>query len=907
MLKPQINHQTQSTKTLFPLEKPFLIGNGGQSFLLQIQSMPPSSNKAPKVRVGFSSSNIQAITSPFSTSWGSRKSDTINVKAVVTVTRTIGSIISDVTLDTDDLKDLMGRSLQLELVCAELDPKTGQEKPTVKAFAARDILASDLSNIKYKADFKVPLDFGEVGAIYVKNEHRTEFFLKDVVLEGFPNSPLKITCDSWIQPKSVEEKRIFFTYKSYLPSETPNGLEKLRSKELEKLRGNGQGRRKTSDRIYDYDVYNDLGSPDTDPNLARPVLGGKQNPYPRRGRTGRPPCKKDQNSESRDALVFYVPRDESFSGIKTATFGAKALYALLHSLIPTLTSLIMDRDRGFPYFTEIDKLFNEGVNLPKKTKASLVSVIPRLVKDVKDTADNILKFETPDAMDRDKFFWFRDEEFARQTLAGLNPYALQLVTEWPLKSKLDPEIYGPPQSAITKEIVEHEIRGFMTLEEALEQKKLFMLDYHDLLLPFVEKVRQQKDTSFYGSRTLFFLNPDGTLRPVAIELTRPPMDGKPQWKRVYTPSWHSTECWLWKIAKSHVLAHDSGYHQLVSHWLRTHCCTEPYIIATNRQLSAMHPIYRLLNPHFRYTMEINALARLALINAEGVIESSFSPGKDSIAFSSYIYDKQWRFDTEALPKDLISRGLAVEDRSAPHGVKLTIEDNPFANDGLVLWDIIKQWVTDYVNHYYPDPSLVESDKELQAWWSEIRNVGHGDKKDEPWWPVLKTSEDLIEIVTTIVWVTSGHHASVNFGQYTYGGYFPNRPTITRTNMPDEDQTEEKWKYFMEKPEAVLLETLPSQIQATKVMAVLDTLSTHSPEEEYLGDIVEPSWEQDPVINAAFQRFNGRLKDFEGVVDGRNADTNLKNRNGAGMMPYELLKPFSKAGVTGKGVPYSISI
>ncbi|KAH7560486.1 hypothetical protein JRO89_XS10G0029800 [Xanthoceras sorbifolium] len=903
MLKPQVHQQTHVTKALFPLEKPFLHGNGGQSFLLQVQSRP-SSNKSTKVRVGFSpSNNIKAIlASPFST----KKS--LTVKAVITVKRTIGSIVSDVTLDPNDIKDLLGRSLLLELVSAELDPETGLEKSVLKDYAYRSVLEKDGFDISYRADFKVPLDFGEVGAINLVNEHTREMFVKDVVLEGFPNGPIRITCDSWVQSKyDNKEKRVFFTYKSYLPSKTPNGLERLREEELEKLRGNGQGKRETGDRIYDYDVYNDLGSPDYDPDLARPVLGGKERPYPRRGRTGRRRCRTDPASERRDDLIFYVPRDESFSGIKTLNFGAKALYSLLHSLIPTLESAIVDRDRGFPYFTAIDTLFNEGVNLPQKSKNSLLSVVPRLVKAVKDTGKSILRFEVPHAMERDKFFWFRDEEFARQTLAGLNPYSLRLVTEWPLKSTLDPEIYGSPESAITTDIIEKEIRGIMTLEEAITQKKLFILDYHDLFLPYVEKVRALKNTTFYGSRTLFFLTPEGTLRPLAIELTRPPMNGKPQWKRVYTPSWHSTECWLWKIAKAQVLVHDSSYHQLVSHWLRTHCCTEPYIIATNRQLSAMHPIYRLLTPHFRYTMEINALARLALINAGGVIESAFSPGKDSIEFSSLAYDKEWRFDREALPKDLISRGLAVEDPSAPHGVKLTIEDHPFASDGLVLWDFLKEWVTDYVNHYYPEPSLVESDKELQAWWSEIRNVGHGDKKDEPWWPVLKTPEDLIEVVTTIVWVTSGHHAAVNFGQYTYGGYFPNRPTITRTNMPDEDPTEEKWKFFLEKPESVLLECLPSQIQATKVMSVLDTLSTHSTEEEYLGDIVEPSWKEDPVINAAFERFNGRLREFEGIVDERNANTELKNRNGAGTMPYELLKPFSGPGVTGKGVPYSISI
>ncbi|KAJ0807652.1 putative linoleate 13S-lipoxygenase [Helianthus annuus] len=251
--------------------------------------------------------------------------------------------------------------------------------------------------------------------------------------------------------------------------------------------------------------------------------------------------------------------------------------------------------------------------------------------------------------------------------------------------------------------------------------------------------------------------------------------------------------------------------------------------------------------------------------------------------------------------------MAVEDESAPHGIKLTIEDYPFANDGLLLWDAITRWATTYVNHYYPQPNLVESDTELQAWWTEIRTVGHGDKKDEPWWPQLKTRQDLIKIITTIMWVCSGHHSAVNFGQYDFAGYFPNRPTIARTKMPDEDPTIEEWEAFISKPENVLLDSFPTQSQATKVVSVLDILSNHSPDEEYIGSTMVPAWAADPAIKAAFKEFNGGLRELECIIDKRNNSPNLRNRSGAGLVPYELFKPFSEPGVTGKGVPYSISI
>ncbi|KAJ4978302.1 hypothetical protein NE237_009082 [Protea cynaroides] len=902
MLNPKVLHHTESARSLVLLRKSFVSGHGGA----QLNIHGPS----PFLRKKLRNCAVRCISGETKAVAETVVGKSLTIKAVVSVQIAAGGFFSNLDLEKglDDIGDLLGKSLLLELVSSDFDSTTGLEKKTVTGYAHRTSKENNV--VKYESSLTVPEDF-VVGAVLVENEHHKEMYLNHIVLEGFINGPVNVVCSSFVHSKSVnKEKRIFFTSKTYLPSETPNGLKRLREKELETLRGTGVGERKTNDRVYDYDTYNDLGNPDSSAELARPVLGGSQHPYPRRCRTGRPRSEKDPLSEKRSSSTIYVPRDEAFSDLKEENFIGKTIKSVLHALLPSLETAVIDSELGFPYFTAIDSLFNEGINIPKLKEHgfSFTSLLPRLLKTLAEKGENILLFEVPEIINRDKFSWFRDEEFSRQTLAGLNPYSIQLVTEWPLKSKLDPEIYGTAESAITKELIEREIKGVMTLDEAIERKKLFILDYHDLLLPYVNKVRELKGTTLYGSRTLFMLTHDDTLRPLAIELTRPPKDDKPMWRQVFAPGWDSTSCWLWKIAKAHVCAHDAGFHQLVVHWLRTHCCTEPYIIAANRQLSSMHPIYRLLWPHLRYTMEINALARSLLINGGGIIETTFSPGKYSMEISSAYYDQFWRFDKEGLPADLIRRGMAVEDPTAKHGLKLTIQDYPFANDGLILWDILKEWVSDYVNHFYPsEGSPVETDEELQAWWTEVRTKGHGDKKDEPWWPVLKTQDDLIQVVTTIIWVTSGHHAAVNFGQYHYGGYFPNRPTITRTNIPTEEPSEEEMKLFLNKPEITLLKTFPSQIQATKVMAILDVLSNHSGDEEYLGAVSERAWSDNPVINAAFERFNGRLKELEGIIDGRNTDLNLKNRSGAGVVPYELLKPFSEAGVTGKGVPYSISI
>jgi hypothetical protein len=69
-----------------------------------------------------------------------------------------------------------------------------------------------------------------------------------------------------------------------------------------------------------------------------------------------------------------------------------------------------------------------------------------------------------------------------------------------------------------------------------------------------------------------------------------------------------------------VLAVVAAYHQVVSHYLRAHACQEPFILATMRHISALHPVYKLMLPHFRYTLDINANARSILVNADGILE-----------------------------------------------------------------------------------------------------------------------------------------------------------------------------------------------------------------------------------------------------------------------------------------------
>ena len=69
----------------------------------------------------------------------------------------------------------------------------------------------------------------------------------------------------------------------------------------------------------------------------------------------------------------------------------------------------------------------------------------------------------------------------------------------------------------------------------------------------------------------------------------------------------------------------------------------------------MHPVAALLHPHLKYTMAADRVARSSLFGAGGFIETAFSFGEYAMRICSTVYDRQWHFDTEGLPGDLVNR------------------------------------------------------------------------------------------------------------------------------------------------------------------------------------------------------------------------------------------------------------
>ncbi|KAI7735545.1 hypothetical protein M8C21_004734, partial [Ambrosia artemisiifolia] len=226
MLKPQVHHHhTRCTQSLLTRQHKVVVA-AGDGTIRGVDSRSAAS--APTVRflslknlrlpitrnLGFHATRpfgqILAIATDKS---NTTTTTTTKVKVIITVQVTMGGLLSSIgiTKGLDDLTDLLGKSILLELVASDVDHQTGLAKDTLKHYAHR---AVHLKDVKYEADFEVPNDFGEIGAILIENEHHKEMYIESIKLEGFPNGTITINPNSWVHSKfDNPEKRIFFTNK----------------------------------------------------------------------------------------------------------------------------------------------------------------------------------------------------------------------------------------------------------------------------------------------------------------------------------------------------------------------------------------------------------------------------------------------------------------------------------------------------------------------------------------------------------------------------------------------------------------------------------------------------------------------------------------------------------------------
>ena len=243
---------------------------------------------------------------------------------------------------------------------------------------------------------------------------------------------------------------------------------------------------------------------------------------------------------------------------------------------------------------------------------------------------------------------------------------------------------------------------------------------------------------------------------------------------------------------------------------------EAYAVATMRNLPDAHPLYKLLQPHFRYTIGINTAARLQLIDSGGLLDHAFSIGGKGINIlmqrASKVYDVH---------------GANIKDNVKKRGVddKDLLPNYYYRDDGILIWDAIESYVREIIGIFYKSDDDVKEDTEVQNWTNEVHFhafPGYNGVPDGHGFPdKMESREDLVLYCTLIMFNGSAQHAAVNFGQFDIYAFVPNAPFALRKPPPTE-----KGKTTF----AHILESLPT-IRTTGIsIGLVYALAQFSPDE-----------------------------------------------------------------------------
>uniref|UniRef100_A0A8D0A7L7 Uncharacterized protein n=1 Tax=Sander lucioperca TaxID=283035 RepID=A0A8D0A7L7_SANLU len=433
--------------------------------------------------------------------------------------------------------------------------------------------------------------------------------------------------------------------------------------------------------------------------------------------------------------------------------------------------------------------------------------------------------------------WKEDAFFGYQYLNGTNPMLIRRCSALPDNFPVTDDMVFP--------------RGQGSLRNEMKKGNIFLCDYK-LLDGVKANTINEKQQYLMAPLVLLHKTPDDKLMPIAIQLKQTPADDNP----IFFPTDSEYD---WLMAKIFVRSADFSEHQLNVHLLRTHLLAEVFAVSLLRNMPMVHPLYKLLIPHTRDTLEINFFARHFLISKNGIYPKVQTSGREGMMTILKRSLSSMTYSSLCIPDDIAERGVEA------------LPNFYYRDDGLKLWDIIQRFVQGVLSYYYKNDTEVQTDSELQKWISDIFEHGFLSQAGTGIPKSFTTLSELVKFVTMVIFTCSGQHSAVNTGQYDYGGWMPNTPSTMQLPPPTTKGTTS---------EARMLQTLPNKGTTAKTMAALWLLSKEPSDFVPLGQYPEDHFsERIPC---------GLIKVFKGELEVLSAVINIRNQNLD--VPYTYMDP-----------------
>uniref|UniRef100_A0A672HFP0 Si:dkey-17e16.9 n=1 Tax=Salarias fasciatus TaxID=181472 RepID=A0A672HFP0_SALFA len=428
--------------------------------------------------------------------------------------------------------------------------------------------------------------------------------------------------------------------------------------------------------------------------------------------------------------------------------------------------------------------------------------------------------------------WKADEFFGYQFLNGTNPSVIKRCSEL------------PPNFPVTEEMVKPFLQEGSSLKEEMKKGNIFICD-QKIMDKIPTREYEGKQLQAVAGLCLFYMNPENKLMPIAIQLHQQPSEQNP----IFLPSDSETD---WLLAKIFVKSADAMAHQAVYHLMGTHYLAEAFAVAALRNFPVIHPLYKLLIPHFRYTLHINTLSRTILFGPKGALNTS-TLGNEGMTELIRRGLSEMTYSSLCLPENITARGL----ESVPNFY--------YRDDGLKLWNIINSFVRKVVEHYYPSDNDVVKDTELQNWISEIFTHGFLKNKLAGFPTTFDTVEEVVKFITMLIFTVTAQHAALNNGQFDFVSWMPNGSLLTRRPPPTT-----KGQSSVE----TILETFPNIGETVNLCIYLISLQV------LLGAYTE-EWFQEPDLKQMINEFQADLSNLTDIITARNSELEL---------PYTYLSP-----------------